>query len=67
MAILEILHFPDPRLRERTEPVTGFGPDLLLGGDRIRLDRVAQHEDIELVQPAGRRQRLPFDQEPRGA
>ncbi|MES1941181.1 peptide deformylase [Salinisphaera sp. T5B8] len=24
MAILEILHFPDPRLRERTEPITVF-------------------------------------------
>ncbi|MBS62349.1 peptide deformylase [Salinisphaera sp.] len=28
MAILEILHFPDPRLRERTEPVTEFDETL---------------------------------------
>ena len=28
MAILEILHFPDPRLRERTEPVTVFDETL---------------------------------------
>ena len=28
MAILEILHFPDPRLREVTEPVTEFDAEL---------------------------------------
>jgi len=28
MALLEILHFPDTRLRSRGEPVTDFGPDL---------------------------------------
>jgi peptide deformylase len=28
MSILKILHYPDPRLRTRAEPVTEFGPEL---------------------------------------
>ena len=27
MAVLEILHHPDPRLRQKAKPVTAFGPD----------------------------------------
>ena len=28
MAILEILHHPDPRLREKAQPIDDFGPEL---------------------------------------
>ena len=28
MTILDILHYPDPRLRTKARPVTAFGPDL---------------------------------------
>lgn len=28
MAILQILHHPDPRLRDKAQPITDFGPDL---------------------------------------
>ncbi len=36
MAVLPVVLYPDPRLRERLAPVTAFGPDLRAAAADLR-------------------------------